>query len=127
MSLIEVVIATTLLAVMALGVAPLLAIAVRANAAARLEVDASAAATERMEQLLAVPFATALSPPDSLAVGYPEFSDTVPSPGGILTRRWSIGAYARDPDNTRVFSVSVSAAGRPPLAICTTIRTRTGP
>jgi Tfp pilus assembly protein PilV len=54
-SLIEVAIATALIAVMALGVAPLLAIAVRANAASRLEVDAVAAATERLEQRIAPP------------------------------------------------------------------------
>ena len=45
MTLIEVAIATGLIAVIALGVAPLLAIAVRTNAAARLELAATAAAT----------------------------------------------------------------------------------
>jgi prepilin-type N-terminal cleavage/methylation domain-containing protein len=127
MTLIEVAIATALVAVIALGVAPLLAIAVRANAAARLELDATAAATERMEQLLAAPFAAAISPADSLAVDYQDFSDTVASSGGILTRRWCVRPSAFDPDDTRVFSVSVRAAGHPSLATWTTIRTRTAP
>jgi hypothetical protein len=126
-SLIEVAIATALLAVMALGVAPLLAIAVRTNAASRLEVDAAAAATERMEQLLVAPFDAMLSPADALAVDYPGFSDTVNSPAGILTRRWSIGPAPFDTDDTRVFTVRVSVPGRPPLALWTTIRTRMGP
>jgi type II secretory pathway pseudopilin PulG len=126
-SLIEVAIATALIAVMALGVAPLLAIAVRANAASRLEVDAVAAATERMEQLLVSPFAETLSPSDALTVDYPNFSDSVSSPAGVLTRRWSITPAPFDADNTRVLSVRVTMRGRPPLASWTTIRTRMGP
>jgi Tfp pilus assembly protein PilV len=125
--LIEVAIATALLAVMALGIAPLLIGAVRANANARLELDAATAAGERMEQLLAAPFTAPLSSSDSLNIDYPGFSDVVDSPAGRLTRRWSVTAYASDPANTRVFSVRVLAAGRPPLATFTTVRTRTGP
>jgi len=126
-SLIEVAIATALIAVMALGVAPLLAIAVRANAASRVEVDATAAATERMEQLLVAPFAAMLSPGDALTADYPDFSDTVHSPAGILTRRWSVSRAPFDTENTRIFTVRVSVPGRPPLALWTTIRTRMGP
>ncbi len=127
MGLIEVAIATALMAVVALGVAPLLMVAVRANADARLELDAAAAATERMEQLLADPFSMSLSPSDSLATDYPGFSDMVLSYSAALRRRWSVSALESDPGNTRVFTVRVLAAGRPPLATFTTVRTRTGP
>ena len=126
-SLIETMIATALLTTMAVGVAPLLASAVRANAAARLQFAATTAATERMEDLLAAPFAAAVSPTDSLTVDYPDFSDIVASGAGTLVRRWSITAYGRDPADTRVFSVRVIADGGPPLVTLTTIRTRTGP
>ncbi|HWK09617.1 MAG TPA: hypothetical protein VNR64_06185 [Vicinamibacterales bacterium] len=125
--LIEVIVATALLAVMALGVAPLLAAAVRSNAEARLQLDAAAAATERMEQLLAAPFAAPISPPDSLTFDDPGFNDVVASPAGTLTRRWSTTPYAADPADTRVLSVVVCTPGRPRLTIVTTVRTRTGP
>jgi type II secretory pathway pseudopilin PulG len=126
-SLIEVTIATALMTTMALGVAPLLASAVRANATARLQFAATTAASERMEDLLAAPFADALSPADALTVNYPDFSDIVTSAAGTFVRRWSITQYGGDPADTRVFSVRVTADGRPPLVTLTTIRTRTGP
>ena len=126
-SLIEVAIATALLAVVLLGVAPLLAMAVRSNTGSRLQLDATAAATERLEQLLAAPFATPLSPPDSLVSDYPGFTDTVASPAGTLTRRWCVVSSPADPLDTRIFSVRLTAPGWPPLTTMTTIRTRTGP
>jgi type II secretory pathway pseudopilin PulG len=124
--LIEVAIATALMAVIALGVAPLLTGAVRANADARLELDAAAAATERMEQLLASPFSAALSPSDSLTTDYPDFSDAVASHSAMLTRRWSVVPMYSDTADTRVLTVRIFAPGRPPLVTFTTIRTRTG-
>ena len=127
MSLLEVAIATALLTVVALGVAPLLAVAVRSNLMSRLQLDATAAATERMEQLIATPFDGPVSPSDSLTVDYSDFSDIVASPAGSLRRRWSITPAPFDPDNTRIFSVRVSASGTPALAAWTTIRTRTAP
>jgi len=126
-TLIETLIATTILAVLALGVAPLVAIAVRANAAARLELDALAAATERMEQLIAAPFDPPLSPADALATDYPAFSDRVLARGGTLIRRWSVLPLASDPDNARVLVVRVGAKGHAPLATFTTVRTRESP
>ena len=127
MSLLEVAIATALLTVVALGVAPLLAVAVRSNLMSRLQLDATAAATERMEQLIATPFDGPVSPSDSLTVDYSDFSDIVASPAGSLRRRWSITPASFDPDNTRIFSVRVSASGMPVLAAWTTIRTRIAP
>ena len=127
MSLIEVAMATALLAVVMLGVAPLLAIAVRSNMGARLQLDAAAAATERLEQLVAAPFAVPLSPRDSLMADYPGFVDTVLSPAGTLTRRWCVVASPADPADTRIFSVRVVAPGWPTLTTMTTVRTRTGP
>lgn len=127
MGLIEVAIATALLAVIALGVAPLLIGAVRANADARLELDAAAAATTKLEQMLVDPFASALSPSDALTVDEPGFHDTVISHSAILKRRWAVSAFGGDPSGARVFSVRVGASGHPPLATFTTVRTRMGP
>jgi type II secretory pathway pseudopilin PulG len=127
MGLIEVAIATALLAVVALGVAPLLIGAVRANADARLELDATQAAATRMEQLLTAPFATPVSPPDALATDYAGFSDAIVSHSAILKRRWSVTPLGSDAGLTRVFSVRVITDGRPTLTTITTVRTRTGP
>ena len=127
MGLIEVAIATALLAVIALGVAPLLIGAVRANGEARLELDATAVATAEMEQLLAAPFTTPISPADALTADYPGFSDAVPSHSALLTRRWCVVAFGADAGNARVFTVRVWAPGHPPVTTLTTVRTRTGP
>jgi len=124
--LIEVAIATALLAVLALGIAPLLIGAVRANADARLELDAAAAATTRMEQLLIAPFAEPLSPVDALAVDEPGFNDVIASHSAALRRRWSVTTLGVDPD-ARVISVRILADGRPPLVTFTTVRSREGP
>jgi hypothetical protein len=126
MGLVEVVIATALLAVIALGISPLLIGAVRATADARLELDAAAAATSMMEQLLVAPFAGPLSPPDALTADAPGFSDVVISHAAILKRRWSVTLAWGDPD-ARVFSVRVLADGRPPVVTFTTVRSREGP
>lgn len=126
MSLVEVAIATALLATIALGIAPLLLGAVRANADARAELDAAAAATTTMEGLLVAPFAAPLSPSDALDVDEPGFNDVVVSHSAVFRRRWSVATLGGDPD-TRVFSVRILANGRPPVIVFTTMRTREGP
>jgi type II secretory pathway pseudopilin PulG len=127
MGLIEVAIATALLAVVALGVAPLLIGAVRANADARLQLDAVAAATTKMEQLLAAPFAVPISPADALTVDEPGFSEAVASHSATLKLRWSVAAFGGSPADARVFTVRALADARPPLVTFTTVRTRSAP
>jgi len=101
-TLIEVLIAMLLASVVALGLAPLFALAMAVVHAARDETVETTLAIQKLEQLIA-PWASAdltMSPPDALSAdtsGYSERVDSTGQPlgagpgwGGAYIRRWSV-------------------------------------
>jgi hypothetical protein len=129
-SLIEALIATSLLVVVALGVAPLVAMSAKNTMGARLTLDALAAGTERMEQLAADPFSIGDAPSGALAADCDGWFDEVPAGSARLTRRWYVGPAPLDPANARIVAVDVFGPGanaRVPLASFRTLRTRSAP
>jgi len=126
-SLLEVLVATTLLTVAVSSLAQLLFIAARANAGARTTTYAVVLAQDKMEQLRGADITElAVSPPgvlDANTVGYVEYLDAsgrslggasaVPTAGTVFIRRWSIDPVAGDdgnPDHTIVLQVMVTRA-----------------
>jgi len=125
-SLIEVLVASSLLAVGIAGVAPLFATSSRANDAARHATYAAVLAAQKIEEIRAAPF------PDSTGGELAEFVDangtaTTDSDRSAYQRRWTIEPLPNHPVETVVISVAVSQrhAARS-LVRLVTIRTRTG-
>jgi prepilin-type N-terminal cleavage/methylation domain-containing protein len=154
-SLVEVMVATTIFVVAAVGLAPLLLLAARTTAGARATTYAAVLAREKMEQLRAEPVAsgggTGLSPSPPRALyentpGYCEFLDangrwlgagTAPPAGTAFLRRWSISPLPASPDHVLVLQVLVTglhtgagAPGRaraPEEARIVSVKTRRAP
>lgn len=100
-TLVEVLIAMTIVATLAAAIAPLFVIATADVRDARIDTIALFAATQKMEQLRAGPAAAGDSDVESLA-------------DRGLVRRWSVQPSVADPSGTLVLSVTVDAAGRGP-------------
>ena len=123
-TLIEVLVACTIFIAVAVGVAHLFTAATAANAAARAVTYASILAMEKMEQLRALPIgdaAVAISPPDSLDIDAPGYSDT---PLAGYWRRWKVARLPSQPDEAVAISVVVRRAGGPGDARLATIKVR---
>jgi prepilin-type N-terminal cleavage/methylation domain-containing protein len=91
-TLIEVVIATSLLTVIAIGSAQLFALAIRQSLAAREQLFITSAAARRLDELIAAARAGTLaaSPPDALDRNSDGFFDLPVESGTPCVRRWSI-------------------------------------
>lgn len=105
-SLIEVLVATTVMVVGVATLAQLFALALNANAAASQTTMVTVLAQQKMEQLRAEPFDLPRSPPDALTRDTPGFCDLV---DGVYVRRWSVETLPSNPD-TLVFQVLVTHA-----------------
>ena len=103
----EVLIASTVLTVVLLAAAHLVASSTAANRNAGRATAATLFAVDKMEQLRALPMdapAMALSPPDALAVSVDGQSDRLDA--GFV-RRWSVEALPSYPDDAVVVQVLV--------------------
>jgi Tfp pilus assembly protein PilV len=137
-SLIEALVATTLVIVAVGGVAQLVAGAIAANGRARAATAATLLASSKIDHLLTVPWsdqvAAATASDASLDEDVPGYYDVLdaagqPAPGaaGAFVRRWSVRTLQESPGNAVVLHVVVSAtsAGHPGLvARMQTVRTR---
>jgi prepilin-type N-terminal cleavage/methylation domain-containing protein len=109
-SLIETLVATTIVAVGVTALAQLFVLAIGANARAKQTTRATVFAQHKMEELRAEPALTP-SPPDTLDRNTHGYHDT--SAGEVpLIRRWSVEPLPAAPDGTFVLQVRVLAAGR---------------
>jgi hypothetical protein len=130
-TLLEVLVATTLLFVAVAALAGLSVMATQANATAKTATFAALLAAQKIEQLRALPWGydalgnprsdvgLTISPADALsqnAAGYCDFLDANgaslgggPSPpaGAVFVRRWSIQPLPSNPANALVFQVLV--------------------
>ncbi len=120
-SLIETLVATTVLTVGVLGLAQLIVAAATANHAARATTTATILARSKMEELRAAPWDTlANSPPDALRIDTPGFVDYLDAEGSSLAgragaafvRRWSIEPLASDAANGVVLQVLVETTAK---------------
>jgi len=122
-SLVEVIVATALLATSLVAVAQLFAVAIGSNIASQRTTVTTALAAQKLEQLRS---ATALtrSPPGALDEDTPGHVDYVdawgnasderdPPDGARYVRRWSAAPLPADPENTLIVQVSVARVGRP--------------
>jgi prepilin-type N-terminal cleavage/methylation domain-containing protein len=137
-SLLEVLVATTIITVALSSLAQLLLIATRANAGARTTTYAVVIAQDKMEQLRATDLTElAASPAGALGantVGYVEYLDAngrplgggsaTPAAGTVFTRRWSIDPLAGNPDGTVVIQVLVTRAMARGEARLVSVKTR---
>ena len=97
-TLVEVLIAMTIMATIAAAVAPLFVVATADVRDARIDTLALFSATQKMEQLRAEPAPAGETGQEALA-------------GGLI-RRWSVQPAPVDPPNTWIFSVTVDLTGR---------------
>ena len=135
-SLVEALVATTLVIVAVGGVAQLVAGATAANGRARAATAATLLASGKIDDLLTVPWsdqmAAATSSDVSLDQDMPGYYDVLdaagqpaPGPAGAFVRRWSVRTLQESPGNAVVLHVVVRAAGSPGLvARMQTVRTR---
>ena len=125
-SLVEVLVASSLLAVAIAGVAPLFATASRANVAARNATYAAVLAAQKIEEIRAAAFP---DPTDGEMTEYvdPDGASTEDSDQAAYQRRWTIRSLPNHSAEMVVISVAVSqrAAARN-LVRLVTIRTRKG-
>jgi prepilin-type N-terminal cleavage/methylation domain-containing protein len=116
-SLIETLVATTILAVGLTTLAHLYVVAVGANDRARETTRAALFARQKIEQLLAAP-SLASSPPAALEGNVEGCFDLIDGRGrgvnggepAVFIRRWSVEPLQADPANTLVLQVRVLAA-----------------
>jgi prepilin-type N-terminal cleavage/methylation domain-containing protein len=125
-TLIETVVATTLIAIAVAALAQLITLGTRQSTTNRRALETTVAAQSKLEELRALPWTFSVenlspSPPDVLRSDVAGFFDTA----DLLTRRWAIVAVAGDP-NARTISVCAHRArGGPPAETCvTTVRVR---
>ncbi len=120
-SLLEVLVATTLLTVALSSLAQLLLFASRANAGARATTQAVVLAQDKMEQLRGMDISElAVSPPGALVAnvaGYVDYVDT-------FVRRWSVEPLPGNPGNTIVIQVLVTRAMTRGEARLVSVKTR---
>jgi prepilin-type N-terminal cleavage/methylation domain-containing protein len=127
LSLVEVLVATAILTICLVSLAPLFTLATSSNTAAAYTTEAAVLAEQRLEELRALPWTpdllgTGLTPSPANALqenitGYVDYldvfgkaldSDGPKPPGGAsFTRRWSIEPLAADPANTLVIQALV--------------------
>jgi type II secretion system protein I len=100
-TIVEVLIAMTIVATIAAAIAPLFAIATADVRDAKIDTIALFAATQKMEQLRAGPVTAGETGVETLA-------------DRGLVRRWSVQPSAADPTDTLILSVTVDAAGHGP-------------
>lgn len=112
-TLIEVMIATSLLVVIALGTAQLFALAIRHNVSARQQLAMTLAASRKADELCAAAGAGPLpgSPPDALERRAEGFADVTVDAGMIGERRWRIFAPPGFAGELITIVVRVSATG----------------
>lgn len=117
-SLLEVLVATTIMLVGVAALAQLAVLAARANRTAHTTTVAAVLAQQKMEQLRGL----GLSPSPAGALGqnttgYCDFVDgngrvlgggTTPPPGAVYIRRWSVEPLPASPNNTLVLQVLVT-------------------
>ena len=142
-SLLEVLFATTILTVAVVSLAPLLAVATRANASARTSAVAALLAAQKMEQLrtLAWSFDAAGAVTSEIVIGgaldrdVDGYVDRLDASGrtaldassSAFVRRWSIVPLQANP-HSLVLQVQVSSAtGRLADTRFVTVKTRKGP
>lgn len=136
-SLVEVLVAMSLVVASALGMAELFAVATRVTQDARIDTTATFAAESKMAQLRALTLAwdadgasvtspgLASSPATALTAntdGYVDYVDgsgavvgagVAPPPAGVFLRRWSIQPLPADPANAVVLQVVAARVTRP--------------
>jgi prepilin-type N-terminal cleavage/methylation domain-containing protein len=124
-SLVEALIATAIVSVLAVSVAPLLIVSAERADAARTMSTAALLAGTKLEELRAVPWDSALlavSPANALATdtpGYVDYLDRAgeagdggsagPPPDTAYIRRWSVAPLPAAPDRAIVLQVAVSS------------------
>jgi len=125
-TLLEVMMAMLLIAILAAGVVSLFTSAVKATAAARVQTSMALLALQRMEELRSA-HALSLSPPAALAsniAGFVDFLDCAgrvvaaglsPPPTACFVRRWSVEPLAASPASTLVLQVLVLSAASSPI------------
>jgi prepilin-type N-terminal cleavage/methylation domain-containing protein len=132
-TLIEVLVAITLLATAAAGVGGLVTLAALSVRDARAHTWATLLAAGKMEHLRSLGWSElATSPPESLAVdtaGFVEYLDAKgqeTGSGAVYVRRWSIQPAPVDSMNSRLLQVRVMPASQPRgvSVVITSLRTR---
>jgi type II secretory pathway pseudopilin PulG len=120
-SLVETLVAVSLVTIALVTLAQLFGLAVESNQRAKRTTLAAMLAGQKMEELRSMAAVFELSPPGALAgnvAGFCEFIDgrgrivgagDRPPPGTQYTRRWSIERLSADPDNAVVLQVRVTA------------------
>lgn len=142
-SLLEVLFATTMITVAVVSLAPLLAVATRANASARTSAVAALLAAQKMEQLrtLAWSFDPAGAPTSEIVVGgaldrdvdgYVDRLDAggrtvVDASSAAFVRRWSIAPLSANADSLVLQVLVSSAIGRLADTRFVTVKTRKAP
>jgi hypothetical protein len=120
-SLLESLVACTILTVGVLSLAQLFALAAALNVSSRQTSHAAVLAAQKIEELRTVGAVLMPSPPSALSentAGYVDYVDrtgdtvgagsTVPPDGAVYIRRWSIDPLATDPLSTVVIQVFVT-------------------
>jgi prepilin-type N-terminal cleavage/methylation domain-containing protein len=123
-TLVEVLVAVSMLAVAAGSLASLLSAATKVNASARRSTYAALLAAEKVEELRALPFddpALAPSPPNALGTDTDGFHDV---PAGGYRRRWAVAPLAGNPGGALAVHVVVWTDGDPGEAHIVTIKAR---
>src|SRR5262245_65599570 len=121
-TILEVLVAATILVVAVSALASLLSSTTAVNVSARHATRAVLLAMEKMEQLRALPFddpALAASPPGTLEADVAGFSD---APADGYRRRWSIAPLDALPASACVVQVLVWSPGDPSEASLVTIK-----
>jgi prepilin-type N-terminal cleavage/methylation domain-containing protein len=120
-SLLEVLIATSLLVVIALGSAQLFVLAIRHNTAARQQLVMTLAAARKVEELSAAAAAGAIapSPPGALERGADGFAEVTVESGMTLVRRWSIAPIPAYGGRLIAIVVRVSMSGAGDVQLAT--------
>jgi type II secretory pathway pseudopilin PulG len=143
-SLVEVIVATALLATSLVAVAQLFAVAIGSTIASHTTTVTTALAAQKLEQLRSDTGLTR-SPSNALEEDTPGHVDYVdawgsasdergPPDGARYVRRWSVEPLPADPENTLILQVRVARVGRPASrerlpgeAWLVTVRTKVAP
>ena len=141
-SLLEVLVATSVIVVAVAALAQLFAVAIHANARARSTTISVLIAQQKMEELVAAFSAQetsgaipGASPAGALDRDTPGYCDAVEQNGATYLRRWSIDPLPTSPDTARVLQVlvtrsrgaadaAIDVTRRPDTARLITVRTR---
>jgi prepilin-type N-terminal cleavage/methylation domain-containing protein len=127
-TLIESLVATALVVVIALGTAQLFTIAIARSLSAREQLAMSLLASTKVDDLaaLAADGTIALSPSDSLDRSVGGWADMPADAGRVYVRRWRVAAVQGYGDEAVAIAVGVSAAGAGEVRVVT-IRERWRP